>query len=230
MKINKSSLKLRKKSKVHASIINSHTGRRKIDIRDWVKKIISRKNKIEDWPLNGQLVEGWVENKISSDMWTLKSRFKKPVNIFVLGPGGGAEVLFIKNLLLERKKRNNVDTIGITNQLSVDAKKKIRRDYSPNKKTISAKDLFEHMNHLKFVNKYDYIFSRNGPATHTKYREITLLKIASMLKPGGFARICSMTREEEVINNCLEYLKKTGNSDKVEFASDYRGFIIKRLK
>lgn len=224
-KPNNYGLKLRKKSKVHASIIDEKTGRRKIESTAWVEDMI--KERKENWLSVGDEIYPQVDNLIRQDLLHLKN--KKQPDIFVLGPGKGIEVVFINELL--HKKTPKIDTLSITNQLSKDAKKIIRKDYSPDIKTLSKKDLFENFNHLKFVKKYDYIYTNMGPIEHTRVQEIAILKLASMLRQGGIARVIPAA-SLDCIKNIQEYLKQKGHEKDLSFDNSvYEGqLLIKRLK
>jgi hypothetical protein len=218
-------LKLRKKSKVHASIIDEKTGRRKIESTAWVEDML--KERKEKWISVGNQIFPKVEKSIRQDLVYLKN--KKMPDIFVLGPGEGAEVVFINELL--QKNLPKIDTLSITNQLSKEANKIIRKDYSSNPKTLSKKDLFENFNHLKFVKKYDYIFTNMGPLEHTRFQEIAILKLASMLRPGGLARVIPAI-SLDCIKNIKEYLKQKGKENDLSFENSvYDGqLLIKRIK
>lgn len=220
IKINHPGLKLREKSRVHRSIIDSKTGRRKTDVVvGWPIEQINNK-KIELWPSDAHEMYKNTKAYISYDL--KKYNLKKKVDVLVLGPGTGEEVVFIKKQL---GKKSNVDTLGLTNYLSKEANKVKRKDYSP--KVLNEKTTFEHFNHLGLVEKYDYIFSRLGPGMHTFYPEIVLLKVASILRPGGFARIYCNPVDLGYIN---EYLNKKDLQDKVKFKQFTDYVLIKRLK
>lgn len=214
---------LRTKSKVHKLIITKK-GRRKKSLTGWVKEIIDTKK--ENWSKNGTAVA--LPKEIMLDL----KKTKPNANIMVLGPGKGQEVVFISDLL--KSKKANIDTLGLGNQLTEKANALVRKDYSPDLQTIKSKDLFEHMNHLKFVKKYDYIYTAYGPILHTKYAEVSILKVASMLKPGGVARIVPFFEKEPVyenkIKNIKNYLKKKKLNDTVEFTINNNNLIIYRKK
>ncbi len=58
IKVNKPGLNLRKKSNIHATIIDEKTGRRKIDVSDSVRHAISNAPlKGELWGNNGHMVD-----------------------------------------------------------------------------------------------------------------------------------------------------------------------------
>ncbi|MFA5745284.1 MAG: hypothetical protein WCX82_00850 [archaeon] len=223
LKINLSRISLRQKSKVHKSIIDTD-GQRKKSKTKWVQEMIRQKDETS-WGKNGETVHS--PQLIVADMNKIGSNS----NIMILGPGEGAEVLFMSDLV---KKKAKIDTLGLGNQLTADAKKIIRTDYSTGLDKIKSKDLFEHFNHLKFVKRYDYIYSAYGPILHTNYKEISILKVASMLKPGGFARIVPWFEDIDSYNknikNVKDYLKKTGHIDALDFEFEERSLIIKRLK
>jgi len=217
---------LRQKSEVHRSIIDTH-GRRKKTKTKWVSKIIKSKN--EDWGKNGEVINN--KKLIISDL----NRTNKNPSIMILGPGEGAEAVLIASKLKRINPNNsNIDTLGLGNQLTAKAEAVIRTDYSTGLDKIKSKDLFEHFNHLKFVKKYDYIYSAYGPILHTKFPEIAILKTASMLRPGGFARIVPWFSNHEFydkkISNIVDYLKSTGNESALEFKIEDNSLIIKRIK
>ncbi|MFA5745285.1 MAG: hypothetical protein WCX82_00845 [archaeon] len=227
LKINNPGLRLRRKSNVHGSIISDISGRRFVTGTRSTENVVS--NKREKWTLNGEK-DLKLMYIFRLDVTKLRE-LKRPVDIMILGPGEGAEVNDIKKTFKSIKRK--IDTLGIINNLTTTAKKKIRKDYSPDPETLSEKDLFEHFNHLKFVRKYDYIYSAYGPVKHTKFPEVAILKIASMLRPGGFARIRPDV-EPEVIERCLEYLTQTKSSNQIDLSFDKsydnNYLIIRRLK
>jgi len=217
---------LRRKSEVHRSIIDTK-GRRKKTKTKWVSKILKSKN--EDWGKNGERTNN--PKLIVADL----NRINKNPNIMILGPGMGAEAVLIASKLKKiNSNSSNIDTLGLGNQLTAKAKAVIRTDYSVGLDKIKSKDLFEHFNHLGLVKKYDYIYSSYGPILHTKFPEIAILKTASLLRPGGFARIFpwfnGLEFYDKKINNLNNYLKSTGHGSAVEFKTEDNSLIIKRIK
>ncbi len=251
IKINRPGLKLRNKSSIHANIIDEITGRRKIDacktVMDKIKVHEIKENYFksdksnnlrdlfasEDWPINGSKVLETRPFLKDNELLLKKFPNKHKLNICVLGPGMGAEVIYI-NTLFSKFKNKNIDTLGLTNYLSPEAKSIVKKDYSPSK--LSESSLFEHMNHLHLTNKYDYIYSNVGPGYHTNHPEIVILKVASMLRPGGYARI--EVKDTNIIENINKYLsmKKLENNIKLsgelwKDAYSHTFFIlIERLK
>lgn len=232
-KINRYGLNLRKKSTVHASIIDETTGRRNVEATILAEDAISKRE--ESWLVNGEsslweYLDYTPGAFLKPDLEFLK-KTKDPA-IFILGPGKGKEVEVLNSLL--DGKHSSIDTIGITNQLSAEAGKIVRKDYSPDISKLSKKDLFENFNHLKFVKKYDYIYTNLGPVYHTNVPEIAILKLTSMLKPSGMARIVHGigTRTDLILKNILQYLKKTGHKKDLIIIDDKRSgsFLVKRLK
>jgi hypothetical protein len=214
---------IKHRTKVHNKIIDSK-GRRKTTKTNWINKTVRQKKEL--WGKNGEVIHN--PKVITSDLINLRNNS----SIMILGPGKGAEVLFMSKFIKSRKPQ--IDTLGLGNQLTEDAKAVIRKDYSPGLEKIKPTDLFEHFNHLKFVRKYDYIYSAYGPALHTKYHEITILKIASMLKPGGFARILPWFNDIDSYNknikNVKDYLKETGHADALDIEFEENSLIIRRVK
>ncbi len=223
-KINKPGLKLRAKSEVHANIIDETTGRRKTDIKEFKGSIIA--SNLEKWPSNGVEVSDRHQERLIKDINWIKKNFKtKPADLLILGPGKGAEVIYFKDNLSGTK--TNIDTLGLTNYLSIEASKLIRKDLSKDK--IVNRNYFEHLNHLDQVKKYDYIFSKVGPAVHTNYPEIVLLKVASLLRPGGFARI-DTHGNPQVLINIKKYLKTKNLNKSLDLALKGDWVLIKRFK
>lgn len=217
---------LRRKSEVHRSIIDTK-GKRKKTKTKWVSKILKSKN--EDWGKNGERINN--PKLIVADL----NRIKKNPNIMILGPGMGAEAVLIASELKKiNSNSSNIDALGLGNQLTAKAKAVIRTDYSVGLDKIKSKDLFEHFNHLGLVKKYDYIYSAYGPILHTKFPEVAILKTASLLKPGGFARIYPWFSNHEFydrkIKNIVDYLKSTGYESAVELKVEDQNLIIKRIK
>ncbi|MEI8363869.1 MAG: hypothetical protein WCF78_00215 [archaeon] len=230
-KINHPGLRLRKKSPVHAKVIDENTGRRKRDTI--IKKELDLFKTIskESWGQPGEQVLGSIKPFLFKDITKIRSLYKstkKPVDIMVLGPGEGAEVLFLKSFL--ENTPTNIDTLGLSNHLSASSNSKIRKDYSPD--NLSERNTFDHFNHLSLVKKYSYIYSHLGPGYYTPYAEIALLKIASMLRPGGFARIHVLDTNPNLKKNILEYLNQRSEKNNIKIkASIFNDWIvIKRLK
>jgi len=208
----------------YKSVIDSETRRRKTNVRK-----IGFEDGKEVWGLNGKEVQEYNKRYILRDLELVKNFFKSnQIDVMILGPGKGAEVIYFKKLL--KGMTNNIDTVGLTNYLSQDAKKVVRNDYSP--KSLSDKEYFEHSNHLKFVNKYNYIYSYFGPGVHTSYPEIVILKAASMLKPGGIARICVSEQgsSKKVLKHIKEYIKLKKMDGNIKLKSDHYWIIIRRIK
>jgi len=222
-RINLPGLELRKKSSIHSNIIDVNTGRRKNNIPSGMDATIKGyKYKSERWTSNGIYID---DEKIYLDVIKLnKNKIKRSMDILILGPGKGREVTFLKE---ELHKKNNIDTMGLTNYLSDDANKLKRKDYSP--AVLNNKTVFEHFNHLNLVGKYDYIYSHLGPGYHTIYPEIVCLKAASMLRTGGFARI-RVDNPKKIIEQVNDYLKSINEERKLEMNIDSEFIIIKRLK
>jgi len=228
-KINPHGLNLRKKSEVHAKIIVPEVGRRSRESTGDARYHLFVK-KIDEWTENGEVMHQDLKDTLRKDVIKLRTgikTLKRPADILVIGPGQGIEIIELKHLLGGTK--NSIDTISIKNEVKDSTKSLVRKDHSPVKQKLLKTDLFEHFNHLKLVGKYDYIYSKYGPVFHTRYPEIVILKIASMLRPGGFARI-TPTVFTTRIENCLEYLKETGNSGKIELDDQGYSLVIRRLK
>lgn len=217
--------KLRRKSKVHESIIDKETGRRQKTATGWINEMLKARK--EGWISKGDKLKADSELLLRKDLISLK-KIDQP-KIMILGPGQGQEVLFLNNLLKENSPK--IDVFGITNELSTTAKTIVRTANYPNPEKLSERDLFEHFNHLKFVNKYDYVFSNMGPVEHTRFPEIAVLKVASMLRPGGIARIMPAILLEND-RNLQKYfkLKKDYRDFSFENTIDGGYILIKRLK
>jgi len=230
-KINNPGLKLRKKSFVHAKIIDEITGRRKRDTI--IKKELDLFKKIskESWGQPGEQVLGSIKPFLFKDITKIRSLYKstkKPIDIMVLGPGQGAEVLFLKSFL--NNTPTNIDTLGLSNHLSTVSNSKIRTDYSPD--NLSERNTFDHFNHLNLVKKYSYIYSHLGHGYYTPYAEVALLKIASMLRPGGFARIQVLDTDSNLKKNIFEYLNQRSGKNNIKIKTSIFNdwIVIKRLK
>jgi SAM-dependent methyltransferase len=225
---------LRAKSPIHERVIDER-GRRRIDGDMDVQGIIEG-DLTDTWDKPGRDISKYklqgilTRRGLNTDIRALKKR-ETPINIMVLGPGEGAEVLLLNEKL--KGTKIGIDTLGLTNNLSPEAKEIIRKDYSPEK--LTAANIFENMNHLKMVRKYDYVYSRFGPLSHTHQPEIVILKVASLLKPGGFARfypiVFSTPMEiKEIIINCQKYLAKRGYKKAIKFKVFADNLIIIREK
>jgi len=228
--VNEPGLQLRNKSEVHAKIIDEKTGRRKTDVPEGTKirlnKILNKQP--ETWGFSfGEKVRYNLRDRLFGDILSLRLRkiFKKTtLEIMVIGAGKGAEIKIINNLL--RGSKRHITSLQLSDSLSERAKKIVgNKNYFPNPDTISNRDVFEHMNHLKFVNKYDYILSEMGIGLHTNHPALVLLKVASMLRVGGIARI-----GEASTRQLSEYLNSMNLSKNLSFKYDSQYVIIKRLK
>jgi hypothetical protein len=224
IKINHPGIVLRKKSSIHQKIIDKKTGRRKVDVQKEISENIELKR--DQWYHNGNEYElRWHKKYITKDINQFSN--KKQMDTLVIGPGEGAEVVFLKEQL--SKVKNNIDTIGLINYMSEETNNLTRKDYSPKK--VTEKDVFEHFNHLEMVNKYDYIFSASGPMLHTNHPELVLLKSASMLHKGGLARIeIDPTDFDKTIANITKYLKIKGLNKDIKLEKDNKYILIHRLK
>ncbi len=115
--------------------------------------------------------------------------------------------------------------MGLSKNLSAEAKKLVRKDFSP--ENPSFKKVFEHLNHSSLVRKYDFIYSSLGPTTHTNYPALVILKIATLLKPEGVAVI------PYIIDYNINYnklVKQYGlDNFKIKFDKDLN-LYIKRIK
>jgi len=208
---------------VFKGIFNQETKRRKTDVTKdnlWVHN--ARYTNCESWARNGEYIFPEVNEALRNDYKRIKrKKSNKPIDVAILGPGKGIEVIEIKNNFFKESK-TNIDTFGLTNSLSDDARKLVRNNFFTKK--VHEKEFFEHMNHLEHIKKYDYIYSHLGPAYHTNYPEIVLLKIGSMLRPGGFARIHLGLNfsNKALLENVNEYLKVKGLSKElcIKFHSD----------
>jgi len=253
IKINHPGLRLRGKSPVHAKIIDEKIGRRKKDVVSLVENQINyitlRDNYLdknpnskefksllaEHWQYNGHKISEFQLKTIIIDYKLISKRFNKnyPLNIFVIGPGKGSEVHYLNNLFKDFKHKA-IDTIGLTDYLSKSAKKITKNDYSPKK--LSNLTTFEHFNHLNLIGKYDYIYSQIGPGYHTNHPGIVILKVASMLKPNGLARIeLNPNKLDQTRNNLSEYLSIININKEFKFNfeihdNDYAAILISRIK
>jgi len=225
-------------TKVYKSIIDDRTKRRSISTTDWCgENIIRAKNNKENWYNFGKSIHIDQRIKIVKDILKLRRNLKdkkKPVKVIILGAGAGKEISYINSLF---KNKIEVSSYQLADSLSDKAKKVVRnRNHFPNLNNISPKDTFEHMNHLKFTNQFDYIYSHLGVGIHTKYPDIALLKVASMLRKGGIARIEVSSLPTENIRNIKEYLESKNLSDTLELKPVNEAFglesyvLMKRLK
>jgi len=208
-----------KNTAIYKSIVNESTGRRKRDI-EATRGFNEKKDNWEYFGRMGNMMLKQSEYKhpLQEDITLIKKRFKKKssVDVMVLGAGEGIEAEIINNQLRELKL--NIDTLSLTNSLSENAKLIVRKDYSPEK--LKVTDFFEHFNHLKFVGKYDYIFSDLGVGYHTYYPEIALLKVGSMLRVGGFATIQiesgkNIKSSQKIVKDINDYLANKNLANKL---------------
>ncbi|GEM_PF-901883 len=209
-----------KNTAIYKSIVNESTGRRKRDI----STITGFNEKKNGWAYFGRLKdqidkEALYIPLIYDDLLVIKNKFKKKksINVMVLGAGEGVEVEILNNLN-EKQKWVDIDTLSLTNSLSENARDIVRKDHSP--KEVNFESFFEHFNHLKFIGKYDYIYSDLGVGYHTHYPEIALLKVGSMLRIGGFATIQIQSEKNinssKIIKHINEYLLKKGLLNKLK--------------
>ncbi len=230
---NYAGLKLRKKSQVHADIISERTGRRNKNIKSVVRHQLDLLGNSEHWGFKGVSIDINCKGLIIKDIFDI-AQTKKSITAMVLGPGKGAECKYIKQMADAFELKNEIDTISLKKDISDEYKPNIRQEYFS--KNNSSKEVFEHLNHLKFVNKYDYIYSYYGPGAHTLYPEIVLLKVASMLTIGGIARIHINGKDpNNIIENIHQYLNTKKQANTCIFTPEYHSKIdnwieIKRVK
>jgi len=232
-KLNLPGIKLRAKSQIHSDIINKFDGRRKnFFASSAYDSILENKGK-ELWPNFGRFKFLVSDKKlIKVDISRLKiisQKANRKLDLMFLGPGKGAEIRYFNDILKSSKIVANLDSYALSDSLTEKTKKMVRNNHYPKK--ITEKDFFEHMNHLKFVNKYDYVYSYLGVGYHTSNLEVSLLKVASMLRVGGFARIyvwrCNF---DSVVSNINQYLKLSNKQEQLKLILQNDYIIIERVK
>jgi len=232
-KISNSGLIARHKSNIHFHTIDCRTGRRKQVCPISVDEEFINGRARERWPNFGRFKLFISDKKlIKSDISRLKDMSKennRKLDLIFLGPGKGAEIRYFYELLNKQNVPVNFDSYSLSDSLTKKTKEIIRNNGFP--EYISEKAFFENLNHIKYVNKYDYIYSYLGVGVHSSNIEVTLLKVASMLRKGGFARIdiSFPTGYNKILENINAYLYLKNAVNKVKFRIENEYLIIEKL-
>ena len=129
----------------------------------------------------------------------LKKNKSKNKDVLIIGPALGYEAPYIQSKINKVK----IDTFDIINSINPAYK-----GYIENK--FIDKGGIENYENKDLIGKYDGITAVFSAGWHTKYPERNIVKIATMLKPGGVAVI--LTKE----NLSVSYLKKIFNLFKLD--------------
>lgn len=179
---------------------------------------ISHINQNGKWTNNGVEVKEMDIDNITR----YTDHLKEGDNIMVLGAAEGAEVIYLN----DRFPKCNIDSYNIIDVMCDEAKLIVRNNFYSTR--VDNTVLFEHTNHLKWVNQYEYIYSKYGPGYHTLFPEISFLKISSMLRKGGKAYIhFSGLVRYNMIEHLTTYLGKRGGTFK--FTQEKKFMLIERI-
>jgi len=110
--------------------------------------------------------------------------------VFIAGPGMGEEIKLLKNFVKSKSGPElDVETFALTNNLSPEAKKQIKKDYSlgfaldhTDLRNPQQLRLFK-----KFEKKFKLIMATKSTSFHTQYPEYSSFLLATTLKSGGRA-------------------------------------------
>lgn len=156
-----------------------------------VKGIIEKKYlEIQEWPKNGH--EGrFIDNPIYFHVVKSILKNNKSPRILVLGPGIGEEVVELSRVLKGLKVNPEIESLGLTNQLTENAKKTISKDHSQN---MALEEIDpNNAEHKKLIanlrEKFDYVVAPTSVGVHTRYSAYNGFLCALALKPEGEARI-----------------------------------------
>lgn len=156
-----------------------------------VKGIIEKKYlEIQEWPKNGH--EGrFIDNPIYFHVVKSILKNNKSPRILVLGPGIGEEVVELSRVLKGLKVNPEIESLGLTNQLTENAKKTISKDHSQN---MALEEIDpNNAEHKKLIanlrEKFDYVIAPTSVGIHTRYSAYNGFLCALALKPKGEARI-----------------------------------------
>lgn len=110
--------------------------------------------------------------------------------VFIAGPGMGEEIKLLKNYVKSKSGPElDVETFALTNNLSLDAKKQVKKDYSLGFALdhIDLRDPQHLRLFKKFEKKFKLIMATKSTSFHTHYPEYSSFLLATALKPGGRA-------------------------------------------
>lgn len=110
--------------------------------------------------------------------------------VFIAGPGMGEEIKLLKNYVKSKSGPElDVETFALTNNLSLDAKKQVKKDYSLGF-ALDHTDLRDPQQlrlFKKFEKKFKLIMATKSTSFHTQYPEYSSFLLATTLKSGGRA-------------------------------------------
>lgn len=172
-----------------------------------VKGIIEKRHlEIQEWPKNGH--EGrFIDNPIYFHVVKSILKNNKSPRILVLGPGIGEEVVELSRVLKGLKVNPEIESLGLTNQLTKKAKEVIKKDHSKN---LALEEIDpSNAEHKKLINslkeKFDYILAPTSIGIHTRYSAYNGFLCALALKPKGEARITILS--EDFSQNYIDLYK-----------------------
>lgn len=156
-----------------------------------VKKIINGEYlEVHEWPKNGHK-ERFIDNPIYVNVVKSISKNNKNPKILILGPGIGEEVIELNKTLRGFKINPEIESLGLTNQLTENAKEAIKKDHSRN---LALEEIDpSNPEHKELISnlreKFDYVIAPTSVGIHTRYSAYNGFLCALALKPKGEARI-----------------------------------------
>lgn len=149
-----------------------------------------------EWRKNGDK-DRFIDNSIYFNLIKGINRNNKSPKILILGPGIGEEVIELNKILKILKLNPEIESLGLTNQLTKKAKEVIKKDHSKN---LALEEIDpNNPEHKKLINslkeKFDYILAPTSIGIHTRYPAYNCFLCALALKPKGEARITILSED-----------------------------------
>jgi len=159
------------------------------------KYVVEKLNKNDDsWNYNGghssfdRVFIRFLSEKPLDFLISLK---KKKPKIMILGPGYGGEIVGLNRFLNYRNIFPEIDVLGLTSTVAVDARQLIKNDYS---QRVSLEEIGANPKRFseliqKLKGEYDLIVASLSVGFHTDYPVHNCFYSAMMLAPNGEAYI-----------------------------------------
>ncbi|HOZ35743.1 MAG TPA: hypothetical protein PLK55_02050 [archaeon] len=152
----------------------------------------------EEWPMSFGKKERFISNPLYLDTVVNINTKNKSPKILIMGPGLGEEIIEFDSFLKTHKHINpQIESLGITNQLTKDALKTVKKDHSLGiaLEEIDPENPIHKQAIKKLIGRFDYIIAPVSVGIHTRYPAYNCFLCALALKPQGEARINIMNPE-----------------------------------
>ncbi len=194
------------------------------------------RNKVESWGSYGHkekyflLFKTILQNKPISFLEKRFSNTNIKPQVMFLGPGKGGYIPVFNSVLYSKKITPEIDVFALTRNLSEEAKRIVRKDFSSNDTKIpferlNTKTRTKKVKELQeaFLHKYDLIMAPLSVGFHTLYPANALFTTALMLKKRGkayvqisdqfaqqylFTRSPPMKKHFEMLNNLPQIFQR----------------------